>query len=132
MKTHLLDEFILSDDSLWVYEGDRRLFTSNKERLLPILEYIDGFARHHQRVIIIDRIMGNAAALLSVKAAAGEVYSPFGSELAAKTLDKYGIKYHFHETAQYIQNRERDGMCPMERLSIGKNPEEFFKLVRKQ
>jgi len=76
--------------------------------------------------------VGNAAALLSVKAAVEEVYSPLGSELAAKTLRDYDVKYHFSETAPYIQNRSQDDMCPMEKLSIDKSPEEFFELASKQ
>ena len=67
--------------------------------------------------------MGNAAALLSVKASGKKVYSPLGSELAIKTLSDYSVAYHFTEIVPYIQNRERQGMCPLEKLSINKRPD---------
>ncbi|MFC1870849.1 DUF1893 domain-containing protein [Chloroflexota bacterium] len=132
MNKRIFNKFLLSDDSLWVYEGDRHLFKSNKGGILSLIEYINEFVCHNSRIIIFDQITGNAAALLSVKAEAGEVYSHFGSKLATKTLGDYGIKYHFNEIVPYIKNHEQDGMCPMERLSIGKNPDEFFELVRIQ
>lgn len=73
--------------------------------------------------------MGNAAALLSIKAGCREVYSPLGSQLAIKTLEKYGIKYHLVEIVPYILQPDGRKMCPMEKLSIDKEPEEFYKLV---
>jgi len=75
--------------------------------------------------------MGNAAALLSVKADCRKVYSPVGSQLAIKTLGDYNAEYHFIKIVPYIQNREGEGMCPMEKLSINKSPDEFYETVRR-
>jgi len=130
MDTHLFNEFLISSDTLQVYKGDRLIFRSNKDRLLPLLEYIDRFAPYNQEVEIYDRIMGNAAALLSVKAACRKVYSPLGSELAIKTLSNYDVEYHLTEIVPHIQNRSQEDMCPMEKLSINKSPEEFYEAVR--
>lgn len=130
MDTHLFNEFLISSDTLQVYKGDRLIFRSNKDRLLPLLEYIDRFAPYNQEVEIYDRIMGNAAALLSVKAACRKVYSPLGSELAIKTLSNYDVEYHLTEIVPHIQNRSQEDMCPMEKLSINKSPEEFYEAIR--
>lgn len=130
MHKHFFNEFLTSDDTLLVYEGDQLVFSSNKDSLLPLLEYIDSFATCHQRVVIFDKIMGNAAALLSVKASCQEVYSPLGSQLAIRTLDKYGIKYHLAEIVPYIQKPDKEDMCPMERLSINKETEEFYEIIK--
>jgi hypothetical protein len=132
MSTSLFNEFLMSGDTLWIYRENSRLFASKKGALLPLLEYIDNYLPHQKGVTILDRIMGNAAALLSVKAAAEEVFSPLGSELAANTLHNHGIKYHFTETVPYIQNRNKDDMCPMEKLSIDKSPEEFYEALRQR
>jgi len=127
---HLFNGFLTSSDTLWVYEGDKLIFSSDKDRLLPLLEYIDRFSPHHPQVVIFDKIMGNAAALLSIKAGCQEVYSPLGSQLAVKTLDKYGIKYHLTKVVRYIQKPGGEDMCPMEKLSIDKGPEAFYKVMR--
>jgi len=129
MYTRVFNEFLIGSDTLQVYKGSKLLFASNKHRLLPLLEYIDRFV-HYSRVVIFDKIMGNAAALLAIKASCREVYSPLGSQLAMKTLDRYGIKYHFTETVPYIQKPDGEDMCPMEELSMNKEPEEFYELIR--
>ncbi len=123
-------EFLVTDDTLRVYKDDELLFSSDKDRLLPLLEYIDNFAPYHQQVIIFDKIMGNAAALLSITASCQKVYSPLGSQYAIKTLDRYGIKHHIAQVVTYIQRPDGKGMCPMEKLSINKEPEEFYKAIK--
>ncbi len=126
----LFNAFLISSDTLRVYKDNKLLFASNKDRLLPLLEYIDRFFPYHKKVVIFDKIMGNAAALLSVKATCREVYSPLGSQLAVKTLEKYGIKYRLTEIVPYIQQPDGETMCPMERLSINKEPEEFYEVIK--
>ena len=130
MHTDFFNEFLASGDTLRVYEGDQLVFSSGKDRLLPLLEYLDHFAIQHQKVAIFDKVMGNAAALLSIKAGCQEIYSPLGSQLATKTLDSYGIKYRLLKIVSYIQNSSGEDMCPMEKLSMGKGPEEFYKLMK--
>ncbi len=130
MHQHFFNEFLSSGDTLRVYEDDQLTFSSNKDRLLALLEYIGWFVPRYQPVVIFDKIMGNAAALLSVKAGCREVYSPLGSQLAVKTFDKYDIKYHITEIIPYIQKPDRQNMCPMEKLSINKEPEEFYEVIK--
>jgi len=132
MNARLFYEFLASDDSLWVYKDGRRLFASSKSGILPLFECIETLAPHHRQITIFDKVVGNAAALLSIKAAVEELNSPLGSELAVKILRDYGVKYHFSEIAPYIQNRSQDDMYPMEKLSIDRSPEEFFELASKQ
>ena len=116
MYGRLFNEFSVSGDTLQVYKDNKLLFASNRDRLLPFLEYIAGFALYHQRVVIFDKIMGNAAALLCVKATCQEVYSPLGSQLAVNTLDKYGIRYHLTQILSYIQKPCTEEMSPMDKL----------------
>jgi hypothetical protein len=129
MYAPLFNEFLTSDDTLRVYEGDQLIFSSSKDRLLPLLEYLDRFAADHQRVVIFDKIIGNAAALLAIKADCQTVFSPLGSQLATNTLEKYGIEYHFSQIVPCIQRADGEDMCPMEKLSLGKDTEEFYEAM---
>ena len=130
MYSRLFNEFLTSGDSLRIYEGDKLVFASSKDRLLPLLEYIDRFAAYHQQVVIFDKVIGRAAALLCARADCREVCSPLGSQLAIKALDEYGIKYHLTKIVPYIKQLDRDDMCPMEKLSLDKGPEEFYEAIR--
>jgi len=129
-KCALFDDFLISKDTLRVYKDNNLLFASSKDRLLPLLEYIDKFVPHQKGVAVFDRIIGNAAALLLTRVFCSEIYSPLGSELAVKTLSNYDIEYHFIEIVPYIQNSTGEGMCPMEKLSLGKSPEEFYEAAK--
>jgi len=122
----LFARFVNSSDTFRVYHEGRLIFRSKKEQLRPLLEYIDEFSPRVKGVLIFDRIVGNAAALLLKKAFCLEIYSPLGSEFAARTLSEQGIEYHFSRTVPYIINKTGDDICPMEKLSLGKNAEEFF------
>jgi len=130
MDCFSFEKFLISSDSLHIYGASKLIFTSDKSSLLPLLEYIDRFSPYHQQVIIFDKIMGNGAALLSVLANCQKVYSPLGSQLAISTLDKYHISYHITNTVPYIRKTPRGEMCPMEKLSLHKDPEEFYAAVR--
>ena len=129
MHAHLFNEFLTGDDTLRVYKDDRLIYNSNKDGLQPLLEYIDRFT-HYRQVVIFDKIIGNAAALMSIKASCREVYSPLGGRIATKTLDKYNITNHISEIVSYIRESDGTDMCPMEKLSIDTEPEEFYEVIR--
>ena len=130
MYEGLFNDFLESGDTLWVYKRDELVFSSSQDMLLPLLEYIDTTAQEDEQVVIFDMVSGNAAALLSVQANCREVYSPLGSQLAIETLDKYGVEYHFSEIVPYIQRPDSERMCPMEELSIDKEPGQFYEILK--
>ena len=123
------NEFLKSKDTVRVYKGDKLIFASQEERLTPLLEYAKGFAPDEKGVIVFDRVVGNAAALLLKKIRCSEVFSPLGSEMGLQALDSFGIKYHFSEVVPCIQDDSRQNMCQMEKMSLGKTSEEFYQLL---
>ena len=48
MYKPLFNECLASVDTLKVYKDDKLLFSSSKDRLLTLLEYIDKLAPYHQ------------------------------------------------------------------------------------
>ena len=95
MRKELFSEFLESGDTLQVYRQGRLVFNSAEPGILPLLEYAARFAPHEKGVIVFDRVVGNAAALLLSRISCREVYSPLGSRSAGETLRSYGISYHF-------------------------------------
>lgn len=130
MYQELFKDFMSSEHTLRVYQGQRLLFSSEEERLLALMDYLDETASQYDEVTIFDKVMGNAAALLSVKAGCREAWSPLGSEIAVKTLDKYDIAYHLTDIVPFIKRADGVRMCPMEELSIDKEPEEFYQVLK--
>ncbi|MDD5190220.1 MAG: DUF1893 domain-containing protein [Dehalococcoidales bacterium] len=119
-------QFLPGRDTLRIYSGETLIFSSRKERLQPLLEFIDMKAHTDIPLIVFDRVIGNAAALLLTKIPCREVFSPLGSEMAKVTLEAAGIIYHFDETVDCIKDDSGEKMCPMEQLSQGKNADEFI------
>ena len=122
--------FVISGDTLQIYREGRLVYSSDKDRVVPLLEYIDSLGTQEGPAVIFDKIMGNAAALLAVKARAEEVYSPMGSQLGVDTLKKNNVKYHLKTIVPFIQKPDSEDMCFMEKLSIGKTPDEFYIAIK--
>ncbi len=129
-RMRVFDDFMASSDSLRVYHSRKLIFSSTREKLLPLVEYLDGCCSYRRQVVIYDKIVGNAAALLSVLANCREIYSPLGSQLAVATLERYRVAYHLAEIIPYITKSDSPDMCPMEKLSIDMEPEEFYTRVK--
>lgn len=126
VEQSLFQGFLASRDTLRVYDGYKLLFASDQDGLRPLMKYLDKNVSILGEIIIFDTILGNAAALLAVLADCKKAFSPLSSELAIETLNNYSIKYDFIKVVPHIQNRQGKGMCPMESLSIGKSPKEFY------
>lgn len=125
----LFSNFLASQDALHVYHGDRLVFSSVRDGLLPLVEYIRTVAADYTDVVVFDKVVGRAAALLCIKVGATAVYSPLGSQLAAEVLEEHGIEHHLHRLVPFITAADGKDMCPMERLSLGKSPEEFYQAL---
>lgn len=129
-KSQKFEEFLAGQDTLRIYKDEQLIFASRKERLVPLMEYMDNSAPYQKDVIVFDRVVGNAAALLLNLIKCSEVFSELGSANAILTLESYGINYHFMGTVPYIENDSRQDMCPMEKMSLGKSPEEFYQALK--
>ncbi len=126
MNDQLYQQFLSSDDRLRVYSDGVLHFSSGKERLLPLLDYLEKLINRVPSVLMMDKVVGNAAALLMIEAGCSEVYSPVGSESAEKSLQTNGVKYHFDQTVPFIRRVSSAEICPIEELSLGKTPSEFL------
>ncbi|MBA7663438.1 hypothetical protein ES703_71479 [subsurface metagenome] len=131
-NNQLFKKFQKTEDTLWICLTGNLLFRSTEKGIAPLLTYLQEFPPGPEGVIVFDRVVGNAAALLLKKAFGKKVYSLTGSELAAKTLKRLGITYSFLTVVPYISNRAGDDMCPFEKASIGKSPEEFYEFAKEK
>lgn len=61
-----------------------------------------------------DRIVGKAAALLLILSGAKYVYGSVMSRGAVEILNKYNLDYSYDTLVEYIENRTKTGMCPLE------------------
>ena len=82
--------------------------------------------------VIADKVIGKAAALMAVLGGADAVYGKIMSENAKEFLEKQRIDYAYGEIVPYIENRTRDGGCPMEEAVLHIDcPNEAFDALEK-
>ena len=65
--------------------------------------------------VVVDRILGRAAALVCRAGGVLEVGAMVGSNAAIQVLEKGGIKTVVVKTVEKIMNRRGDGCCPFEK-----------------
>jgi hypothetical protein len=106
------------------------LFSSKKSGLGGLLEFIDKKDDRSHNLVIFDKKVGNAVALICVWLKAKEVYGVVGSESAGETLKDNKIKFNFLKTISCMMNKDNTDLCPMEKLSLGKNADDFLSLLR--
>lgn len=123
-----IGEFKESGFSIYVEKDGKEIFSSKEGMLKPLLESIK--QTDMRGVVVYDKVVGRAAALLFAYAEVKKVYGVIMSEAAIDILKKYNISHTACKVVKNILNREGNGTCPMEILSFSvKTPEEFYRLV---
>ena len=97
----------------------------------PILEALDADPCAFADAVVMDRVVGRAAAAIYIVGRAREVTALVMSEGALELLLNHGVKTRADEIVPYIVNRRKTGMCPMDRATLEmENPEEIVARLR--
>ena len=97
----------------------------------PILERLDADPCAFEGAVVMDRIVGRAAAAIYIMGKVREVVAPVMSEGALKLLSDHGVKASADRIVPYIVNRRKTGMCPMDEATFSlENPEEIVLRLR--
>lgn len=108
------------------------VFTSKESGVRPLLLYIE--QKPHippsLPLILADKVIGKAAALLAIFLNVKEIYTPLLSIPAKDILMKHQIQIEYDQLVPYIQNRTGTGPCPMETLvSSISDPKEAYEAI---
>ncbi len=127
-----LEELEARGLSLLIYRDGEIVFSSAGGGIKPLLDAIDALGRGGLRgAIVADKIVGRAAALLTVYIEAAEVHASLISAGAKEVLREHGINFYFAEETPVIRGRDGADICPFERLVQGvTDPEEAHRLIR--
>jgi len=67
---------------------------------------------------VADRVIGKGAAILCKHMGVREVHGRLMSDNAIELLRGSNIQFTYEEKCAYIENEDRTGLCPIEKLSI--------------
>jgi len=106
--------------------------TSDAMGIKPLMMELRVNQSAFQGCVIADKVIGKAAALMTVLGKADAVYGKIMSENAREFLEKAGMDYAYGEMVPYIENRTRTGKCPMEETVLYiDSPEKAFEALEK-
>lgn len=94
--------------------ADGRLVTSEKKGIAPMMAMLQEDADSLRGACVADRVIGRAAALLMEKAGAAAAFGEVVSSHALDAFRQSGISFSYGKEVEYIINRTKTGMCPME------------------
>ena len=113
--------------------SDGTLITSEKKGIAPMMALLEEDKDILKGAYVADRVIGRAAALLMEKAGVAAAYGELVSSHALKAFGKSGIPFTYGKEADYIINRTKTGMCPMEQTVLDiEDAEEAYEALRKK
>ena len=89
-------------------------YVSSDNGIKPVLFRLNENLNYFKDLVVVDKIIGKASAMLLCLSGVKEVYALVLSEAGKDIFEKYHVSYHYDELVPYIINRNKDGMCPME------------------
>jgi len=118
-----MDEYITKLDdsglSLMVYNGDSIIFQSSSKGIRPHLEAITALGTHLKGALIVDKIVGRAAALLILYSGAAEVHADVISRGGRELLEHAGVTLTYVEETEHIKTVDGRIYCPFEAMVQG-------------
>ena len=114
-----------SNASLVIYDGTeyKEYYQKGIKDILDILKKDENAFKNKS---VADKVIGKVAGSILAVAGVKEIYADTISELVIPILKKKHISYEYKQKVEYIINRDRTGMCPMEEKF--KNVEEAEKI----
>lgn len=103
-----------------------------QERVKDLVEILTQNKEGLKGATVADRMIGKVAASIMAKAGVKKLYTLKLSKIAIPVLEEYKIKYEYDELIDYVKNKDKTGMCPMEskfkdETDINKIYKEFIK-----
>lgn len=113
-----------------IYKEGELIFESSLKGIRPHLKAINEHGAELEGTLMVDKILGRAAAFLMIYSKAGEVVTGVLSSPGREVLDKYGLKYSYREEVPHIKMENGVIYCPFERMVQGiKDPVEAYEAI---
>ena len=103
-----------STDNTCVLCNDHTVLTDKRRGVRPLLDLLENNT-NVENFSVADKVVGKAAAFLYCLLKVKNLYARVISQPALDILHQAGIETQYSELVPAIQNRTKDGFCPMER-----------------
>jgi hypothetical protein len=123
-------KLIKEDLSLVIVKKGKVIFETKKQGISGFLQAIEKLDKNLVAASAADKIVGVAAAMLCVYAGVASVFALTISEEGIRVLENNNIACLFEKKVSNILNRDKNDVCPFEKLAMasGSSEEAYVKL----
>lgn len=109
-------EMLAAEEATFVVIRNNQIIYHDKGNgVRPIMKVLDSNPEILKDAIIVDKIIGKAAAMMLSMGKSVRVHGNLMSQAAAEYLERKGIEHSYERCINVISNRTGDGICPLER-----------------
>jgi hypothetical protein len=126
-----LAEFKRNKWSFIVYKNDKIIFRSKASDLKPIITFFKTTKFKKSHVIVFDKIIGRAAALLLSLIKPKEIRTLIISQSGKAVLHRMKIQFIAIKKVRYVMKFGSKKLCLWEKLAKNQTPLQFWNLVKK-
>ena len=110
---------------------NRILYVERGRGVSPLLNVYDHHRAEMEGAVVVDKVIGRAAACIAICGKVKHVHGEIMSEDAVEFLKENGITAGSTLLVPRILNRKRDGLCPLEKSVEGiRDPERALTALR--
>ncbi len=113
--------------SVVLIKNDTIIHTDDGRGVSALIRLYESHPDKLKDAIVVDRMIGKAAAMILILAGVKAVYGETFSVAGKATLEAEGIDVKYNRVIDMISNREGNGICPFERSVLDcQSPEEAY------
>jgi hypothetical protein len=117
-------------NSLMIYKDSELIFESSLGGIRPHLKAIDELGEELEGTLMVDKILGRAAAFLVIYSKAAEAITNIVSSPGKQVLDEYNVKFSYREEVPHIKMKNGVIFCPFESMVQGiSDPDEAYRAI---
>ena len=111
---------------------DEDIVTSDITGIKPLINLIEE-KKEYKGYSAADKIVGRAAAFLYTLLEVKNLYGEIMSKGATEILKNAKINFEYKTLSDFIENRKKDGMCPMDEAVKNINdPKEAYEAIKQK
>lgn len=110
-----MEQILHHGQSIALIKNHNVLFTDRSRGVMPLLKLLDKQPELLRDALVVDKIIGKAAAMLLTLGGVKEIHTYMLSQNGRAFLERHHIPVTAQCDIDMIQNRQKDGICPFEK-----------------
>ncbi len=131
MQISQLKKILVAQQCSCVIFNHNQMRTFHHRGIRDVLELFKSEPEFLRGSILVDKVIGSAAASVMIVGGVKEIYTLVISQGAKELFEAHDIVFGFDTLIPYIHNRTQSDLCPMERACRdAKSPQEAVEVLK--